>query len=73
MILITGANGLIGSFMCKALKKAKIRFRALVRENSDLSLLQGMADYIVYGDFLSLEFLNQLIPNFNIVMIFFFR
>ncbi|MGD1959716.1 MAG: NAD-dependent epimerase/dehydratase family protein [Fulvivirga sp.] len=68
MILITGANGLIGSFMCKALKKAKIRFRALVRENSDLSLLQGMADYIVYGDFLSLEFLKQLIPNFNIVI-----
>ncbi|MEM9390339.1 MAG: NAD-dependent epimerase/dehydratase family protein [Bacteroidota bacterium] len=68
MILVTGANGLVGSFTCKALKEAKIPFRGLVRENSDLSLLREMADYIIYGDFLNLDFLDQLIPDFNIVI-----
>jgi len=42
MILVTGANGLIGSFICKKLASSNIRFRALVRSKSDLHLLNDL-------------------------------
>ena len=42
MILVTGANGLIGSFICKELAGLNLKFRALVRNKSDLHLLKDL-------------------------------
>jgi len=42
MILVTGSNGLIGSFICNRLAELNIKFRALVRGESDLRLLNGI-------------------------------
>lgn len=52
MILITGANGLVGSFLCKELVAKGYGVRALVRETSNQTLLTSVSDKmeIVYGD-----------------------
>jgi dihydroflavonol-4-reductase len=54
MILITGANGLVGSFLCKELIEKGYNVRAFVRKHSDCSLLQPIQDKIefAYGDIL---------------------
>ncbi|WP_018341442.1 NAD-dependent epimerase/dehydratase family protein [Cytophaga aurantiaca] len=44
MILVTGANGLVGSFLCKELIGKGYRVRALIRKNSDISLLKEFED-----------------------------
>jgi len=43
MILVTGANGLVGSFLCKELVEKGYKVKALVRKNSDMSLLKEVA------------------------------
>lgn len=44
MILVTGANGLVGSFLCKELVEKGYKVKALVRKNSDTSFLKEIAD-----------------------------
>jgi dihydroflavonol-4-reductase len=46
MIAVTGANGLLGSFMVRKLVAESIPFIALKREGSDLSLLEDIASKI---------------------------
>ncbi|QSE97413.1 SDR family oxidoreductase [Fulvivirga lutea] len=54
MIFVTGANGLLGSKICNMLVENKQQVLALVRKNSDLSLLEKIRDNITicYGDIL---------------------
>lgn len=60
MILLTGANGLIGSFIARLLLEKKEPFVALVRQNSDLSLLADCKSNIkfIYGDILDIPSLE---------------
>jgi nucleoside-diphosphate-sugar epimerase len=51
-ILITGANGFIGSNLAALLIKQKHKVVALVRKTSDLKYLKGLPVQIVYGDIL---------------------
>lgn len=46
MILVTGANGLVGSFLCKELIDKGYKVKALVRANSDTTLLKNFIDKI---------------------------
>jgi len=46
MILVTGANGLVGSFLCKEFVQKGYRVRGLVRKNSDCTLLNEISDRI---------------------------
>lgn len=52
MILVTGANGLVGSFLCKELIGKGYKVKALIRKNSDVTLLKEFADKleIHFGD-----------------------
>lgn len=52
MLFVTGANGLVGSYICRALLKKGYAIKALRRTNSDLSLLADVQDQIewVEGD-----------------------
>ena len=52
--LITGANGLVGSYLCRRLLEHRCRIRALRRASSDLGLVQDIQDQIewVEGDIL---------------------
>ncbi len=61
MIFITGANGLIGSFICRRLLADGHQLRALRRAGSDLSLLDDLHDQIdwVEGDILDVVSLEQ--------------
>ena len=63
MIFITGANGLVGSYIVKQLLSQNIRPRCLKRKNSDLSLLKEFNDEIdwVEGDLLDIIGLTKLL------------
>lgn len=65
MILVTGANGLLGSFICKELKAKGLIFKALVRENSDVDMLRDLEEHILYGDFMDDEFLGDIMTDFE--------
>ncbi len=56
MVFITGANGLLGSFICRALLLAGYEVRALKRANSNLDLVEDIKDQVewVEGDILDL-------------------
>ena len=43
MILVTGANGLVGSFLCKELVDKGYKVKALIRKNSDTRLLNEIS------------------------------
>lgn len=49
-ILVTGGNGFLGSWVTKALIKEGHEIRILHRENSDLSLLEGLMFESALGD-----------------------
>jgi dihydroflavonol-4-reductase len=51
-ILVTGANGLIGSHIVRSLLKRDYAVRALVRDNADLRNLDGLNVELVRGDLL---------------------
>lgn len=50
MIAITGANGLLGSFVIRRLIEAGMPFVALKRAGSDTSLLNDVADHVTWRD-----------------------
>lgn len=68
MILITGANGLLGSFLCNHLLEHNKKVVGLVREGADLSLLN--TDHpelsLFYGDILDISSLISLFDAFPI-------
>ena len=54
-ILITGANGFLGSALSRIALEKKYKVRAFVRENSDLSNLKNLNIEIIRGDLRSKE------------------
>jgi len=50
MIVVTGANGLLGSFIVRKLLASSVPFVALKRYNSDISLLKDVASKINWRD-----------------------
>lgn len=49
-VLVTGANGFVGSHICEALLADGFSVRALVRKSSDLTNIKGLPLKYVYGD-----------------------
>ena len=49
-VLVTGANGFIGSSLVKKLLANNVEVTGLVRKTSDLSFLEGLNVNLVYGD-----------------------
>jgi nucleoside-diphosphate-sugar epimerase len=54
-VLITGANGFIGSHLCDAFVDAGYRVYGLVRRTSDLRFLEDARIELVYGDLREVE------------------
>ena len=49
-VLVTGANGFLGAHLCRRLLNDGFVVSALVRKNSDLSDIEGLALNKIYGD-----------------------
>lgn len=65
--LVTGANGFLGSWLCRRLIAEGHEVTALVRKNSDLSELDGVSVKFEYGDVTDLESLNQSFKNKDVI------
>lgn len=70
MILLTGANGLIGSAIARRYVQAGVPVRALRRANADLSLLQDLESQIdwVEGDVLNSSSLSDALVGITAVI-----
>ncbi len=58
-VLVTGANGFIGSSLVKKLRQQDIEVVGLVRKTSDLSFLEGVDVELVYGDIANKDTLDK--------------
>lgn len=61
--LVTGANGFLGAWLSKRLVAEGFEVQTLVRKNSDLSELEGLAVEKVYGDVTDQGSLNAAIEG----------
>lgn len=66
-VLITGANGFLGSWLTKRMLAEGHAVSALVRKNSDLSELAQAKPSYVYGDVTNLESLKETFPGQDVV------
>lgn len=67
-ILITGANGYIGSMLTRHLVRNHHNVRALVRPTSNLKLLFGTEVEIVYGDVTDPDSLTTAVKGIDLVV-----
>ena len=58
-ILVTGANGFIGSNLVKRLIDEGHNVRSLVRKTSDLSFISNLNTQLIYGDLNDIESLDK--------------
>ncbi|MCP4215801.1 MAG: NAD-dependent epimerase/dehydratase family protein [bacterium] len=66
-VLVTGANGFTGSWLCKTLLQKGYKVKALVRKNSNREALQGVDVEIVEGDLADAESIKGKIKDIDIL------
>ncbi len=62
-VLVTGANGFIGSNLCRRLLEEGYEVHALVRKSSDLQFLNGLNVKLFYGDITRPETLSPALKS----------
>ena len=67
-ILVTGANGFIGSHICEAFIKAGFSVRAFVRKSSDLTNIKSLDMRTVYGDLDNTDSLKDAVSGIDIIV-----
>jgi len=67
-VLITGANGFVGSHIAEALLKANCRVICSVRETSNLVWIKDRPVEYRYGDLNDKNFLEKIVENIDIVV-----
>jgi len=70
MIAVTGANGLLGSFIVRELLKTNARFVAIRRKDSDTSLLSDVSEKIIWreADIVDVVALNEALKDVSVVI-----
>jgi len=66
-VVITGANGFLGTWLTKKLLAEGYDVSALVRKNSDLSELENVRPSYVFGDVTDIESLQLAFKNADII------
>ena len=66
-VLVTGANGFTGSYLCKHLLQRGDHVRALVRRRSDLSLLKDVDVEYFYADISNGQPLDDAMKDIDVV------
>lgn len=67
-VLLTGATGFTGSFVCQKLIQEKISFDCLIRSSSDSKQLLELGINCIEADLSDLNSLNQVFPNYKILI-----
>lgn len=67
-VLITGANGFVGSRLCKKFLQEQFHVRAGVRNNADLSLLETLEIEYSYGDITKRETLDDMVRGVDFII-----
>jgi nucleoside-diphosphate-sugar epimerase len=67
-VLVSGANGFIGSHVLRYFQKKGYQVRALVRHNSDLHLIKDIDCHLVYGDLVSGKDLQHALTGVDLVI-----
>lgn len=67
-VLITGANGFVGSRLCRTLLDQGFEVIAGVRQTADLSLLQGLDISYRYGDVCQPETLPEMVTGVDYIV-----
>lgn len=68
MVLVTGANGFLGSAVLRHLMGAGYSVRVLLREGSEESIIKGLNIEIVRGDILDSHVLEKAVEGCKIVL-----
>jgi dihydroflavonol-4-reductase len=66
--IVTGANGFLGSWLCKRFLQEGHDVSALVRKNSDLTELQSQKINLIYGDVTDYQSLAVAFKGFDYVI-----
>lgn len=67
-ILLTGATGFTGGFVCEQLRSRGIQFDCLVRPSPKTAKLEALGIHIVEGDLNDLESLRQVFPGYRVLI-----
>ena len=67
-VLVTGANGFVGARLCEVLLERGYAVRALVRDSSDLSRLEGVDVQLVYGELGDPASLKEAVAGVDVVI-----
>ncbi len=66
-VLVTGANGFIGSHLCELLKQQNYQVRALVRKTSNLKWIEKLGLELIYGDLREKDSLINAVNGVEVV------
>jgi nucleoside-diphosphate-sugar epimerase len=67
-VLVTGANGFVGSHICEALLNRGFTVNALVRKTSNLSNIKGLPVKVIYGDLSDVTSLPDAVRGVDVVI-----